>query len=50
MMNTAEHWLRARNAPKLLLMVSEENAAALGFYEALGFEASPVMTLGRQLN
>jgi len=50
MMNAAEHWLRARNAPKLLLMVSEENAAALGFYEALGFEASPVTTLGRQLH
>lgn len=50
MMNSAEHWLRSRNVPKLLLMVSEENAAALGFYEALGFEESPVTTLGRQLN
>ncbi len=50
MMNAAEHWLRARNVPKLLLMVSEENAAALGFYEALGFEESPVTTLGRPLN
>ncbi len=50
MMDMAEQWLRAHNSPKLLLMVSEENAAALGFYQELGFEESPVMTLGKRLD
>jgi ribosomal protein S18 acetylase RimI-like enzyme len=50
MMNAAECWLRARKAPKLLLMVSEDNEAVLGFYRALGLVRSPVVTLGKRLD
>ena len=49
MMAAAGRWLEARGAPKIQLMVREENAAALGFYAALGFERQPVVTLGRWL-
>ena len=49
MMAGAEAWLRVRGAPKLQLMVREDNAAALGFYEALGLERQRVVTLGRFL-
>ncbi|MBV9881386.1 MAG: GNAT family acetyltransferase [Sphingomonadaceae bacterium] len=50
MMAAAEAWLRARGAPKLQLMVRADNEAALGFYEALGLERQPVVTLGRFLS
>jgi ribosomal protein S18 acetylase RimI-like enzyme len=49
MMDGAEAWLRARGAPKLQLMVREDNEDALGFYEALGLERQKVVTLGRFL-
>jgi len=49
LMAAAETWLRARGAPKLQLMVREDNHAALGFYEALGLERQRVVTLGRFL-
>ena len=49
MMAAAEAWLRARGAPKLQLMVRDDNEAALGFYAALGLERQPVATLGRFL-
>jgi ribosomal protein S18 acetylase RimI-like enzyme len=49
MMDAAEAWLRARGAPKVQLMVREDNEAALGFYEALGLERQQVVTLGRFL-
>jgi len=47
LMAAAEAWLRARGAPKIQLMVRGDNAAALGFYEALGLERQDVVTLGR---
>jgi ribosomal protein S18 acetylase RimI-like enzyme len=47
LMAAAEDWLRSRGAPKLQLMVREDNVAALGFYEALGLERQKVVTLGR---
>lgn len=47
LMAAAEAWLRAHGAPKVQLMVREDNAAALGFYDALGFERQKVVTLGR---
>lgn len=50
MMAAAEAWLRARGAPKLQLMVRDDNEAALGFYEALGLERQKVVVLGRFLN
>jgi len=49
MMDAAEAWLRARGAPKIQLMVREDNEAALGFYEGLGLERQKVVTLGRFL-
>ena len=49
MMAAAEAWLRERGAPKIQLMVREDNADALAFYEALGLERQKVVTLGRFL-
>ncbi|WP_404333975.1 GNAT family acetyltransferase [Sphingomonas sp. MMS12-HWE2-04] len=49
LMAAAEDWLRARGCPKIQLMVREDNAAALGFYEALGLERQKVVVLGRFL-
>jgi ribosomal protein S18 acetylase RimI-like enzyme len=49
MMAEAEAWLRAHGAPKIQLMVRDSNDAALAFYEALGLERQPVVTLGRFL-
>lgn len=49
LMAAAEDWLRDRRAPKIQLMVREDNEAAIGFYEALGLERQKVVTLGRFL-
>jgi ribosomal protein S18 acetylase RimI-like enzyme len=49
MMAAAEDWLRGRGAPKIQLMVREDNAAAIGFYQALGLSRQKVVTLGRFL-
>jgi ribosomal protein S18 acetylase RimI-like enzyme len=49
LMAAAEAWLRERGAPKIQLMVREDNDTALGFYEALGLERQKVVTLGRFL-
>jgi ribosomal protein S18 acetylase RimI-like enzyme len=48
MMQAAEAWLRARGAPKIQLMVRNDNAGAVGFYERLGFERQDVVTLGKR--
>ncbi|MGF7150612.1 ribosomal protein S18 acetylase RimI-like enzyme [Sphingomonas zeicaulis] len=50
MMAAAERWLRTQGAPKIQLMVREDNEAAIGFYEALGLARQPVVTLGRFLH
>ena len=50
LMTAAESWLVDRGAPKIQLMVREDNASALGFYEALGMTRQPVVTLGRGLD
>ena len=50
MMDAAEAWLKARGAPKLQLMVREDNVQALGFYERLGLERQAVVTLGKRLD
>ncbi len=49
LMDAAEAWLVERGAPKIQLMVRDDNEAALGFYEALGLERQKVVTLGRFL-
>jgi ribosomal protein S18 acetylase RimI-like enzyme len=49
MMEAAENWLIARKAPKLQLMVRNDNPAAVAFYESLGLERQAVVTLGKRL-
>lgn len=49
MMRAAEGWLKARGAPKLNLMVRSDNAAAVGFYKAIGYARSDVMVLQKVL-
>lgn len=49
MMDAAEQWLRERNAPKIQLMVRDDNEQAIGFYKALGYDVQPVVTMGRKL-
>ena len=48
-MAAAEAWLAARGLPKVQLMVRDTNAAALGFYAALGYERAEVRVLARWL-
>ena len=50
MMEAVEAWLRERNAPKIQLMVRDDNEAAIGFYQALGYDVQPVVTIGRRLD
>jgi ribosomal protein S18 acetylase RimI-like enzyme len=50
MMEAAEKWLRERRAPKLQLMIRDGNVAATAFYEALGLERQPVITMGKRLD
>ncbi len=50
MMRAAEDWLREQGAPKLNLMVRGDNLAATGFYEAIGYARSDVITLQKFLN
>ncbi|MBC7492012.1 MAG: GNAT family acetyltransferase, partial [Novosphingobium sp.] len=38
LMTAAEDWLRARDCPKIQLMVRGDNLAAKGFYAAIGYE------------
>ncbi len=47
MFEAAQAWLKDRGAPKVQLMVRDANQAAIRFYEALGLEVQPVVTLGR---
>ncbi len=50
MMAAAENWLRERGAPKIQLMVRSDNDDVIAFYQALGLEHQPVVTLGRRLD
>ena len=49
MMRAAESWLKTRGAPKLNLMVRADNAAAAGFYVAIGYKPSDVIVLQKLL-
>jgi ribosomal protein S18 acetylase RimI-like enzyme len=48
-MRAAEAWALARGMPKIELMVRDENAAAAGFYEAIGYVHEPVRVYSRRL-
>ena len=50
LMTAAEDWLRDRGVWKLNLLVREGNAAALGFYAALGYADQRCHVLGRRLD
>ncbi|HEY9091143.1 GNAT family acetyltransferase [Parasphingorhabdus sp.] len=50
MMEAAEKWLRERDAPKIQLMVRDDNRQAIEFYEAIGYEVQPVITIGKRLD
>ncbi len=50
LMSECEAWLRDRGIPKIQLMVRQENAAALMFYSALGYELLDVAVWGRRLD
>ncbi len=50
LMAAAEKWLRDRDAPKIQLMVRDDNEQAIGFYTALGYDVQPVVTIGRRLD
>ncbi|WP_395392950.1 GNAT family acetyltransferase [Novosphingobium sp. BL-8A] len=50
LMAVCEQWLVARGCPKIQLMVRGDNAVALGFYDAIGYERQDVVTLGRRLD
>lgn len=50
LMAAAETWLREKGAPKIQLMVRDDNQDALGFYQAIGLERQKVVTLGRFLD
>ena len=50
LMAAAETWLRAREVPKIQLMVRTGNEDAHAFYRALGFADQPVAVFGRFLD
>jgi ribosomal protein S18 acetylase RimI-like enzyme len=50
LMLAAEAWLHERGAPKIQLMVREDNMAATAFYAALGYDVQPVSTFGKRLD
>jgi ribosomal protein S18 acetylase RimI-like enzyme len=50
LMRACEDWLRERGVPKVNLMVRGDNAAARGFYAALGYGTDDVVVLSRRLD
>jgi ribosomal protein S18 acetylase RimI-like enzyme len=50
MMAACERWLRDRGVPKLNLMVRGTNAAANGFYDALGYGDDDVRVRSKRLS
>jgi ribosomal protein S18 acetylase RimI-like enzyme len=49
LMREVERRLREAGCPKLNLLVRDDNAAAIGFYRALGYVQDKVVSLGRRL-
>lgn len=49
LMGEAEAWLKARNVPKMNLIVRSDNKQAIGFYEAIGYSVEPNVQLGKRL-
>ena len=45
----AENYLKKLGVWKINLMIRSENDAALGFYQAIGFEKSEVVSMGKRI-
>ena len=50
MVSHAESWLRALGVPKVNLMIRDTNAAARGFYAAIGYAAEPRVVMAKFLD
>lgn len=50
LMRAAEQNLRELGCPRIRLMVRGDNLLARDFYEAVGYQAQDVVTLGRTLD
>lgn len=50
LIRAAERWLAERGVRKLQLMVRRSNRQVLGFYQGLGYEASPVTVMQKWLD
>ena len=50
MMAAAENWCLARGVWKMNLMVRDDNAAALGFYDTLGYTHGGTTQLGKWID
>ncbi len=50
LMAAVEGWLRTQGVPKLNLLVRKDNAAVIGFYEALGYADQNCVSLGKRLD
>jgi len=48
--SAAEAWLKARDVPKVQLLVRETNRAVVAFYEKLGFEVAPRVVLSKWID
>jgi ribosomal protein S18 acetylase RimI-like enzyme len=48
-MAKAEEWLLALGVPKLELMIRDNNAEVVRFYEALDYKTEPVIVMSRWL-
>ncbi|MGP1396636.1 MAG: GNAT family acetyltransferase [Inquilinaceae bacterium] len=49
LVTAAEHWVRAAGIPKIQLLVRGENTQAMGFYQALGYQAKPFIFMEKWL-
>ncbi len=50
MMRACEQWVQGHAVPKVQLMVRTDNAEALSFYAAVGYDVSDVTVLARRLD
>ena len=49
MVQEAENWLRAKNVPKVNLMIRNTNEQVKGFYQAIGYKDDEVITMAKWL-
>lgn len=48
-MQHVENLIREKGCPKINLQVRESNQAVISFYESLGYQCDPVVSLGKRL-